>query len=309
MKNALFILLLLLPITVLSQSEWYSLELPEQGYKMQFPSVPTASEKTIPSQIGPLLMKMQMLDLSKDKSNTNMLFLTITTAYPKDYEAFKDTSNLPAFYKEAINGAVSNVNGKLLSEEDIFYENYRGKKIKIDYGNGMAIITAHFYLIGYDMYMMQCICETAKDDNKEMDQYFNSFELIEKINIEVMEKEFLGLRTTIYKVSDLNKAREWYEKAFDTKAYFIEDFYVGFSIGGYELGLLPDSKPTVQKTENVIAYWGVKDINESFAKLIENGAITNEKPENVGGEIWTASVKDPWGNVIGIINNPHFKLP
>lgn len=124
-----------------------------------------------------------------------------------------------------------------------------------------------------------------------------------------MKKEFLGLRTTVYKVNDLNKAKEWYEKAFNTQAYFNEDFYVGFTIGGYELGLLPDPNSSIAKTENVVAYWGVDDINESYERLIKAGAIANEKPENVGGELWVASVKDPWENVIGIIYNPHFKLP
>ena len=43
----------------------------------------------------------------------------------------------------------------------------------------------------------------------------------------------LGLRTTIYKVDDLAKAKEWYAKAFETQPYFDEPFYVGFNIQGY----------------------------------------------------------------------------
>jgi hypothetical protein len=46
----------------------------------------------------------------------------------------------------------------------------------------------------------------------------------------------LGLRTTIYKVGDIQKATEWYSKAFETKPYFNETYYVGFNIKGYELG-------------------------------------------------------------------------
>lgn len=123
-----------------------------------------------------------------------------------------------------------------------------------------------------------------------------------------MKKHFLGLRTTIYKVNDLAKAKEWYSIAFDTLAYFDESFYVGFNIGGYELGLLPDDTKNLSKSENVISYWGVEDIHKSYLRLIENGATANEPPENVGGSIWVASVKDPWNNVIGIIYNPEFKL-
>lgn len=52
-----------------------------------------------------------------------------------------------------------------------------------------------------------------------------------------MNTRILGLRTTIYKVSDLAKAKVWYMKAFGVAPYFDEPYYVGFNIGGYELGL------------------------------------------------------------------------
>jgi hypothetical protein len=55
--------------------------------------------------------------------------------------------------------------------------------------------------------------------------------------------KMLGLRTTIYKVDDMIKAKEWYAKAFLTQPYFNEPFYVGFNIGGVELGLQPDTTP------------------------------------------------------------------
>jgi predicted enzyme related to lactoylglutathione lyase len=118
----------------------------------------------------------------------------------------------------------------------------------------------------------------------------------------------LGLRTTIYKVGDIAKAKEWYEKAFLTKAYFDEPFYVGFNIGGFELGLQPDDTPPSHKVESVVSYWGVNDINETFNRFISLGASENEKPYNVGGDLMTATVKDPFGNVIGLIYNPYFKL-
>jgi|GEM_PF-90957 len=306
MKKVLITLLLLIPLYGFSQNEWYQLQIPEQGYSIEFPSQPKASNKTIPSEIGQLLIKMQILDYSKETNKSTLLYLSNHTLYPKEYESFKDTANLPTFYKEAIHGAVTNVNGKLISEKDVFYEKYPGKEIKIDYGNGYAIITARMFLIGYDMYMIQTITETAKDNNAEMQKYFDSFKLIEKTK--QMKKEFLGLRTTIYKVPNLIEAKEWYEQAFDAKAYFVEDFYVGFNIGGYELGLLPEPESASPKSENVLSYWGVDDINESYSRLIENGATEHEKPMNVGGELWVASVKDPWDNVIGIIYNPAFTL-
>ena len=124
-----------------------------------------------------------------------------------------------------------------------------------------------------------------------------------------MEKsDFLGLRTTIYKVADLGQAKEWYSKAFEVKPYFDEPFYAGFNIGGYELGLLPEENPPAVKTKSVVAYWGVNEIDKMYNHLISVGAAENEKPESVGGELMVASVIDPWGNIIGLIYNPYFKL-
>lgn len=118
----------------------------------------------------------------------------------------------------------------------------------------------------------------------------------------------LGLRTTIYKVKDLNAAKKWYAEAFDKKPYFDEPFYVGFTIGGYELGLLPDESSEIEKSDNVLSYWGVEDIHKQYKRLLDLGASEHEKPTNVGGEIMVATVKCPWNNSIGIIYNPHFKI-
>ena len=123
-----------------------------------------------------------------------------------------------------------------------------------------------------------------------------------------MASHMLGLRTTIYKVSDIEKAREWYASAFGTRPYFDEPFYVGFNIGGYELGLMRDDTPAADKTVSVVSYWGVEDVEGAIAHLTELGAIVSEKPTNVGGEIVVAAVTDPWGNAVGVIYNPEFKL-
>lgn len=118
----------------------------------------------------------------------------------------------------------------------------------------------------------------------------------------------LGLRTAIYLVEDLAKAKAWYSKAFKTEPYFDEPFYVGFNIGGYELGLMPNEHPEKPKSDNVLTYWGVEDIVSEYNRLISLGATKHEAPANVGGELMVATDIDPWGNVVGLIFNPEFKL-
>lgn len=117
---------------------------------------------------------------------------------------------------------------------------------------------------------------------------------------------FLGLRTCIYVVSDLTAAKTWYTDVLGFPPYFDHPFYVGFEVGGYELGLLP-AEQTVSVGNNIEVYWGVADIQETFAYLLQKGATAVQAPNHVGDDIWTGTVKDPWGNVFGVIQNPHFK--
>ncbi|MBP9926960.1 MAG: VOC family protein [Cyclobacteriaceae bacterium] len=124
-----------------------------------------------------------------------------------------------------------------------------------------------------------------------------------------MKTSFLGLRTCIYKVTDLKSATEWYTQAFETEPYFNEPFYVGFNIAGYELGLIPDENPTQAKGDSVHTYWGVENVEKEYKRFIALGAIDFEEPHNVGGELVVGTVKDPWGNVVGMIYNPDFMLP
>jgi len=120
--------------------------------------------------------------------------------------------------------------------------------------------------------------------------------------------DILGLRTCIYKVDDMEKAKKWYATAFGIEPYWDEPYYVGFNIGGYELGLLLEEKSLREKAEGVVTYWGVNEIEKVYKHFLESGATENEKPESVGGPLMVATVKDPWGNVIGLIYNPAFKL-
>jgi predicted enzyme related to lactoylglutathione lyase len=116
-----------------------------------------------------------------------------------------------------------------------------------------------------------------------------------------------GLRTVIYHVENLDKAKAWYAEVLGIKPYFDEPFYVGFNVGGFELGLDPDMKG-VTKGSNAVAYWGVRDVKASYQRALEFGAQPYTEVQDVGGDIRVANVKDPFGNILGLIENPHFKI-
>lgn len=119
---------------------------------------------------------------------------------------------------------------------------------------------------------------------------------------------FRGLRTAIYHVVDIDRAKDWYGAVLDIRPYFDEPFYVGFDVGGFELGLQPEEPGGLRASTGVIAYWGVDDASAAFERLLELGATVHSGVRDVGGDIRVATVFDPYGNVFGIIENPHFSL-
>ena len=81
---------------------------------------------------------------------------------------------------------------------------------------------------------------------------------------------------------------------------------MGYNVGGYELGLDPNPSNGSTGTGGVVAYWGVDDADAALARVLELGAVEKTGVQDVGGGIRVATVLDPFGNAIGIIENPHF---
>lgn len=113
----------------------------------------------------------------------------------------------------------------------------------------------------------------------------------------------LGLRTALYPTPDLAAGKAWYAKAFGVEPYFDQPFYVGFSVGGFELGLVPDATPGDAGAQPL---WGVTDIAAEVARLVDLGATLLDPVTDVGEGIQVAAVRDPFGNRLGLIENPHF---
>jgi predicted enzyme related to lactoylglutathione lyase len=122
----------------------------------------------------------------------------------------------------------------------------------------------------------------------------------------ISQTTLLGLRSGIYHVNDLDAAKQWYSELLGMQPYFDEPFYVGFEVGGYELGLNPDTSKVKPGAGGTLLYWGVANADSAFARLIELGAAVVEPVADVGGGIRHAIVRDPFGNLFGVMENPHF---
>jgi predicted enzyme related to lactoylglutathione lyase len=124
-----------------------------------------------------------------------------------------------------------------------------------------------------------------------------------------MTTHLLGLRTVIYPAPHLDVAKDWYRRALGIEPYFDQPFYVGFNVGSYELGLDPNAPPAPADSGGPLAYWGVNAIDSALEHLLTVGASLHSAAQDVGDGIQVASVRDPIGNLLGLIENPHFQIP
>ena len=126
-----------------------------------------------------------------------------------------------------------------------------------------------------------------------------------------------GLTTVSFYAADLEAAKRWYTELLGIEPYFIRPIppdppgYVEFRIGDFqhELGLIdsryaPNSAAT--GPAGAVVYWHVDDVNVTLDRLLSTGAKEHEAPTDRGEGFITASVIDPFGNILGIMYNPHY---
>jgi len=119
-----------------------------------------------------------------------------------------------------------------------------------------------------------------------------------------MTLAFTGLRTVIYPSADLDADKSWWAELLGQQPYFDQPFYVGFTVAGYELALLPDADPS----DGALVYWGVDDVAAAVQIAIASGAVEHTPVADVGEGIVTATVRTPAGIILGLIYNPNFRL-
>jgi predicted enzyme related to lactoylglutathione lyase len=132
-----------------------------------------------------------------------------------------------------------------------------------------------------------------------------------------MERLMLrGLSTIAYQTTDLDAAKRWYTEVLGIEPYFNRSEYVEFRVGDYEheLGLLdsrylPDlgGGHATGAPGGAIVYWYVEDAQASYDRLIELGATPHQPPRDFGENFVGAAVVDPFGNILGIMHNPHYE--
>ena len=110
-----------------------------------------------------------------------------------------------------------------------------------------------------------------------------------------------GIKTVLHPVSDLATAKAVYAALLGVPPLADESYYVGFEAGGQHIGLLPGGGP--QGMTSPVTYWQVPDIEAKLAEVTAAGATVKEPPREVGGGRLVATVTDPDGNVLGLLQD------
>ena len=110
-----------------------------------------------------------------------------------------------------------------------------------------------------------------------------------------------GIKTVLHPVSDLAAAKAVYEALLGVAPQADSPYYVGFEAAGQHIGLVPGGGP--QGMTSPVAYWHVEDIEAKLAEVTAAGATVNEAPHDVGGGRLVATVTDPVGNVLGLLQD------
>ncbi|MFY1687810.1 VOC family protein [Plantactinospora sp. WMMB782] len=110
-----------------------------------------------------------------------------------------------------------------------------------------------------------------------------------------------GIKTVLHPVSDLARAKAVYAALLGVPPATDSSYYVGFDAEGQHIGLVPGGGP--QGMTSPVAYWHVPDIAAKLAELTAAGATVTEPAHEVGGGRTVATVSDPDGNVLGLIQD------
>jgi predicted enzyme related to lactoylglutathione lyase len=111
-----------------------------------------------------------------------------------------------------------------------------------------------------------------------------------------------GIKTVLHPVSDLARAKVVYAALLGIQPQADSSYYVGFDAAGQHIGLVPGGGP--QGMTSPVAYWHVPDIEVKLAEVTAAGATVQDPARDVGGGRLVATVTDPDGNVLGLLQDP-----
>jgi len=171
--------LLAISVVVLLSSfaatDWVNFQSKEGKFTIKFPRQPVAASQKVDNEVFRIKLYTFVYDATKYKDD-NEVYLTMYCDYPdtlvnSDFrEEIVDT-----ILKGSIDGMAGNMNGTIMSIDNINYKDFPGKKVKMDLKGGQGFAYVRIYLVHNRMYMLEVLCDPKKDHNASIDKFFDSF--------------------------------------------------------------------------------------------------------------------------------------
>lgn len=143
----------------------------------RFPQKPEERVEMIDSKYGKLLSNMHILETKTDDSN--LAYITYEAKFPPNAVNQDDIQELNSFYKTFIEGSLNTSNGELVSIKDIHYKEKLGKEFRSSLFQGSMLMIVRLFFIDNALYSIGVLTTSDKDNNKQMEDFFNSFSIQE----------------------------------------------------------------------------------------------------------------------------------
>jgi len=179
MKKSFLLLLFIFfifHVTIAQSNDWYKIKDKDAAYLIEFPTEPVKGESDVPTDKGTVKMNTYTLQKDNDK---NLVYMTSFTKYPDSFfpNKLESEDEQNRVLKNCVDGAVNNTNGKLIYEDKIVFNGYRGRIVKIELSDGY-MIKMKVVIVGIKLYLAQVIYTKENDDNLNSKYFFDSLELI-----------------------------------------------------------------------------------------------------------------------------------
>lgn len=173
-KVFLLLVVCVLSITAVHAQKWEKYKAEDLQFVAYYPKTPERTVQKVPTAVGDLDMHMVMYSPASDDDNA--VYSVIRSDYPEEQFKDADADYNATVLEGAVNGAVTNVQGKLVIDNVVTYNGYPGRSIKIQMQGGFIYINA--YLVENSMFITQVICLANKDKNESIQRFLDSFEII-----------------------------------------------------------------------------------------------------------------------------------
>jgi len=175
MKRIILLMtVLFLSNNALIAQNWKKYKAEDLQFIAYYPSEPKRTVQKVTTAAGEL--DMHMIIYSPASGDDNAAYSVIRSDYPEEQFKDADEDYNSTVLDGAVNGAVSNLQGKLIYDNDVKFNGYPGRSFKISTQGAFMYINA--YLVENSIFAIQVICLEAKDKNASIEHFLNSFELI-----------------------------------------------------------------------------------------------------------------------------------